>query len=148
MLYHLFHRRTFRDRVRESILVVFSLVRYEVCTKLIITNAPCSLTSRRISSVTLRGCGHRAYAKEWLNIGGARLLFQPFSGDLPSTSITTFLLTWERSTIMPMRFISLIRKTLFVNSVPIPRSLLSPLASARPSIIKRSFRRRSPVISG
>ena len=68
------------------------------------------------SSGTLRGWSTRAYAEEWEKITGAV--------ETSSASRIVSALTWERSTIMPSRFISA--------TTPRPKSLSPP--STRSSV--------------
>ena len=59
---------------------------------------PLSASRARTSSGTLRGWSQTAYAEEWLKITGAAAV--------SSASRITSWLTWERSTSIPIRFIS------------------------------------------
>ena len=59
---------------------------------------PLSASRASTSSGTLRGWSHTAYAEEWLKTTGAVAV--------SSASRMTSWLTWERSTSMPIRFIS------------------------------------------
>ena len=59
---------------------------------------PLSASRASTSSGTLRGWSHTAYAEEWLKITGAVAVSR--------VSRMTSWLTWERSTSMPIRFIS------------------------------------------
>ncbi len=62
------------------------------------TIPPFAFTAGSTLSGTLRGCGLTARTPEWLNITGAC--------EVSSASFIVASLTWLRSTIMPMRFIS------------------------------------------
>jgi hypothetical protein len=62
------------------------------------------------SSGTLRGWSHTSYAEEWLKITGAVAVSR-------ASRIVAWL-TWERSTIIPIRFIS--------RTTPRPSSLRPP----------------------
>lgn len=66
--------------------------------RLIITSPPLRATSRRMSSGTFRDELHSAYADECEKITGASLV--------ASVSRIVPIETCDRSTIMPMRFIS------------------------------------------
>ncbi len=85
---------------------------------------PLVVSRRNTSSGTLRSTSHSARADEWLNITGSVLV--------SSAWCITSVATCERSTIMPMRFIS--RTTVRPKSF-IPPSTRSSVAESAHDVL-------------